>query len=99
MALKRSADYQISFESIGLSVQEKPFNIDFQDGGYLRFLIGTVLANVDLQVDSIRTSNEVSSQLTFILKKRKRLSASLMWRSSWMSDWNDCSFFCIYKWP
>ena len=32
MALYRSHDYQ-SAESIGFSVQEKKFNIDFQDGG------------------------------------------------------------------
>ena len=40
-------------ESIGLSVQEKKLNIDFQDGGHgghLGFLIGTILAIFDLQV-------------------------------------------------
>ena len=35
MALYRSPDYQTSFESIDLSVQDKNFNTDFQDGGYL----------------------------------------------------------------
>ena len=34
MALHRSPDYQTNFESIGLSVQEKKFNTDFQDGRY-----------------------------------------------------------------
>ena len=34
MALYRAPDYQTSFESTGLSVQEKEFNIDFQDGGH-----------------------------------------------------------------
>ena len=38
------------FESIGLSVQEKKLNIDFQDGGHLGFLIRTILAIFDLQV-------------------------------------------------
>ena len=37
MALYRSPDYQISSEAIGLSIQEKKFNIDFQDGGQLGF--------------------------------------------------------------
>ena len=35
MALYCSTDYQTSFESTDLSVQEKKFNIDFQDGGHL----------------------------------------------------------------
>ena len=42
-----------SLESIGLSVQEKKLNIDFQDGGHgghLGFLIRTILAVFDLQV-------------------------------------------------
>ena len=30
MALYRSPDYQTGFELVGLSVQEKKFNIDFQ---------------------------------------------------------------------
>ena len=44
MALYRSPDYQTSFKSVGLSVQEKKFNTDFQDGGHLGFPIRTVLA-------------------------------------------------------
>ena len=44
MALYRSPDYQTSFKSIGLSVQEKKFNIDFQDGGYLGFPIKIIFA-------------------------------------------------------
>ena len=36
-ALYGSPDYQTSFQSKGLSVQEKKFNIDFQDGGHLGF--------------------------------------------------------------
>ena len=40
-------------KSIGLSVQEKKLNIDFQDGGHdghLGFLIRTIFAIFDLQV-------------------------------------------------
>ena len=43
-----------SFESFGISVQEK-FKISFQDGGrggHLRFPIGIILAIFDLQVAS-----------------------------------------------
>ena len=42
-----------SFESTGLSVQEKKRKIDFQDGchgGHLGYRIGTILAIFDLQV-------------------------------------------------
>ena len=52
MALYRSPDYQTSFESIGLLVQEK-FNIDFQEGSHLGFPIRMILATFDLQVISI----------------------------------------------
>ena len=52
-ALYRSSDYQTSFESVGIWVQEKKFNIDFQDGGHLGFPIRMILASFDLQVTSI----------------------------------------------
>ena len=52
MALYRSLDYQTSFESIGLSVQAKKFNIDFQDGGHFGFPIRIIFATFDLQVTS-----------------------------------------------
>ena len=51
MTLHRSPDYQTSFESTGLLVQEKRFNIDIQDGshgGHLEYLITTILATFDL---------------------------------------------------
>ena len=53
MALYRSSDYQTSFESIGLSVQKKKFNIDFQDDSHLGFPIRMILATFDLQVTSV----------------------------------------------
>ena len=49
MVLYRSPDYQTSFKSTGLSVQEKKFNIDFQDGDHLGFPIRMTLATFDLQ--------------------------------------------------
>ena len=50
ITLYRSPDYQTSFESTGLSVQKRKFNIDFQDGGHLGFPIRMILATFDLQV-------------------------------------------------
>ena len=50
MAHYRSPDYQTSFKSISLSVQEKNFNIDLQDGGHgghVGFPIKTFLAIFD----------------------------------------------------
>ena len=44
MTLYRSPDYQISFKSVGFLVKEKKFDIDFQDGSHLGFLIRTILA-------------------------------------------------------
>ena len=53
LALYRSPDYQTSHESIGLFVQEKKFNIDFQDGRHLGYPIRMILATFELQVTSI----------------------------------------------
>ena len=56
MALYHSPEYQTSFESIGLSVQEKKFKIDYQDGGcggHLGFPIRKILAIFDDQVTLI----------------------------------------------
>ena len=43
MALYRSPDYQTSFVSVDLSVQEKNFNVDFQDGGHLAYQVSSQL--------------------------------------------------------
>ena len=51
MALYRSPDYETSFESIILSIQE--FNINFQDSSHLGLPIRMILAAFDLQVTSI----------------------------------------------
>ena len=52
MALYHSPDYQTSFKSICLSVKEKKFNIDFQNGDHLGCPIKMILATFDLQVTS-----------------------------------------------
>ena len=56
------------FVSVGLSVQEKKFNIEFQDGGHLGFPIRTILATFDLQATSIFPWS--LSQLPFWVKRK-----------------------------
>ena len=86
MTLYRSPDYQTSFEAIGLLVEEKKFNIDFQDGclgGHFGFPIGMFFCYF-LSTSHLDTSNEVSSQLAFRLRRRKskQISTWLPWWSS-----------------
>ena len=57
------------FESIGLSVQEKKFNIDFQDGGHLGFPIRIILATFDLQVTSILPM--MFESIAFLVQEKK----------------------------
>ena len=70
--LKKSSWYfQWSFESVGLSVQEKRFKIDFQDGycgGHLGFSIWTILSGFDLQVTLILSIKVCINCLTFPLR-------------------------------
>ena len=69
MALYCSPDYQTSLKSVGLSVQEKKFNIDFQDEGHLLFAIRMILTTFDLRHPE--TSNKVSSRLAFCFRIKK----------------------------
>ena len=71
--VKDFAEFLLSFESIGHSVQEKTFKLNFQDnsrGGHLGFLIGTILA-IFLSASHPDTSYPVSSQLAFWFRKKK----------------------------
>ena len=70
MALHCSTDYQTSFEPTGLLVQEKKFNIDFQDGGHSSHL-GLIIRTIFALHPHLDTSNEVSSQLAFWIRRRK----------------------------
>ena len=56
MTLYCSPEYQITFKSVGLSVQEKKLKMDFQDDGcgcHLEFWIRTFLAILYLQITTI----------------------------------------------
>ena len=79
-----------SLESIGLSVQEKR-KIDFQDGGYLGFPIGTILAIFDLQVTLMLPSKfGVNWPFGSGEETKNRYSR---WRPSWISHRHDFSYF------
>ena len=83
-----------SFESIGLSVQEKKRKIDFQDGGHLGFPIGTILAISDLQVTPmLPTKFRVDWPFGSGVEVKNRFSRWLPWQPSWISDRNNFSYF------
>ena len=94
MALYRSSDYQTSFESIGLSFQEKKFNIDFQDDGHLGFPIRMILTTSDLQVTLILPMKFNSIGLLFQDEKvQNRFSTWLLRQPSWISNQSDLAIF------
>ena len=86
-----------NFESLGLSIQEKKFKIDFQDGicrRHLGFLIKRILAIFDLQVDSIiLTKFQVHWPFGSGEEVKNRFSRWPPWWPSWISDWNNFSHF------
>ena len=71
MALYHSPEYQTSFESTDLSVQEKKFKINFQDDGcdsHREHLIRTILAIFNPRHHD--TTYQVTSQLVFWFRRR-----------------------------
>ena len=79
---------------MGLSIQEKKFKTDFQDGNcgdHLVFPIGIILAIFDLQVTSIiQVPSFKSVGLSLQEKKRK---IYFPWWPSWISNLHDFSYF------
>ena len=72
MALYISPDYQTSFESVNwVLIQEKKFNIDFQDGSDLGFPIRPILATLDLKVTLMLSTKLMFIGLSAQEKKRK----------------------------
>ena len=92
MALYHSPDYQICFKSIGLLVQEKKFNIDFQDGGYLGLPIRMILTIFDLKVPPILPC-KFQVDYPFHSEVHSRFSSWRLWWPYWISDQNKFSYF------
>ena len=76
--------------------------IDFQDsskGGHLGFQIGMILATFDLQVTPILPTKFQVNWPFDSGEAKNRFSIWPPWRPSWIFDWNNFSYFFIYKWP
>ena len=88
----------MNFELIALSLQEKKFKTDFQDGCHslnLGFPIATIWAIFYLQVTPmLPTKFRVNWPFSSEEEGKKRFSR---WPPSWISDWNNFSYFYIYK--
>ena len=88
----------MNFESISLSVQEKKFKTDFQDGRHgpnLGFPIATIWANFYLQVSPmLPTKFQVNWPFSSEEEGKNRFSR---WPPSWISDWSNFSYFNIFK--
>ena len=79
----------MNFESIALSVQEKKFKTDFQDGRHgrnLGFPIATILQVTPMLPTKFRVNWPFSSEE----EGKNRFSR---WRPSWISDPNNLSYF------
>ena len=90
-----------SFKSIGFSVQEKKQKIDFQDGrhgGNLGFPIGMILAIFDLQVTPMLPT-ELQVNWPFGSGEEAKNRFSRPWWPSWISDWNNFSYFLSKSHP
>ena len=78
------------FQSDGLSVLEKKRKIDFQDGGHLGFLTGTILAIFDLQVTPmLPTKFQVNCAFSSGEEVKNRFSRWPPWLPACISDRND----------
>ena len=88
----------MNFESIALSAQEKKFKTDFQDGHHgcnLGFPIAMIWAIFYPQViPMLPTKFRVNWPFSSEEERKNRFSK---WPHSWISNWNDFSYFYIYK--
>ena len=74
-------------------VQEKKRKIDFQDGGHLGFPIGTILAAFDLRHPDASLKFGVNWPFGLGEEVKNRFSRWRPWEPSWISDWQDFSYF------
>ena len=87
-----------NFESIALLVQDKKSKTDFQDGRHsrnLRFPIATIWAIFIYKSPWCFLPSFESTGLS-VQKKKRKIEFS-RWPPSWISNWNDFSYFYIYK--
>ena len=91
LSVNKSSRYFQCFELVG---QEKRLEIDFQDGnhdGHLGFSIRSILAIFDQEVIPILPIKfQVNRSFHSGGEGQNRC---LRWRPSWISDWNDFSYF------
>ena len=96
--LQVTSTLPINFESIALSVQQKKFRTDFQDGCHSRnlgFPIAMISANFDLQVTPmLPTKFRVNWPFISEDEGKNRFSG---WLPSWIFGRNDFSYFYINK--
>ena len=79
-----------SVKSIGLSVQEKKWKIDFQDGDQLLFSTQTILATFDLQVTPMLPTK---FQVNWPSSSEETKNKFSRWWPSLISDRNDFHYF------
>ena len=97
MALDCSPEYQTSFKSTGLSVQE--FKIDFQDcrrGSHLGFLIRMILAIFALQITQILPTKFPVNWPFDSAEVQNRFAR---WQQSLIYDQNDLAVFDLQVAP
>ena len=90
--INKSRQYFVpNFTSFGLLAQKKKLKIHFQNGCHLRFWIGLILANFDLQVTQILVTNFgiswpfSSGELKYIFKMAALAAIFLGFRSEQIS--------------
>ena len=89
-------------QSIGLSVQEKKFKIDFQDsycGCHLIFQIRMIFRYFDLQVNLMLSTKFRVNWHFGSGEAQNRLPRQGQWRLSWISNQKDFSFFFFTSHP
>ena len=97
-----STSHLNSLESINLSIKEKNFKIDFQDGpcgSHPGFPIGMNLAIFDLQVTPILPSKFWVNQHFRRTSPKNRFSKWQLWWPSWISNPKDLQVFSTYNLP
>ena len=93
-------DAAYCFKSIGLSVQEEKWKIDFQDGRHGTLPVGLILASFDLQITlMLPTKFQVNWPFGSGGEAKNRFSRWPPRWTSWISDRNDFSYIWSMSHP